>query len=169
MKALYTCLLLLALSFTNTKVLAQNELYNFDNRKDIQSITVNKKMFELISNVPIGAMNSSDQEYFDLIKKLDFLKVLSASQAKPKEELYRAISTLIISRDLTTLELGHASIANLHLYAPKDQTNPNDLRELLMYYQEPDKQELYILFIQGHFKISEIKNLAQKMNFPTPF
>jgi hypothetical protein len=57
-------------------IFAQAVFDKFDGQDDVTSIIVNKKMFELMSKVKVDASDKETQQYMNLIKKLDNLKVL---------------------------------------------------------------------------------------------
>jgi hypothetical protein len=57
---------------------AQAVFDKFDGQDDVTSIIVNKKMFEI--KVKVDASDKETQQYMNLIKKLDNLKVLLPAQ-----------------------------------------------------------------------------------------
>jgi hypothetical protein len=73
---------IIALVFTliTSPFFAQAVFDKFDGQDDVTSIIVNKKMFELMSKVKVDASDKETQQYMNLIKKLDNLKVLPAAQ-----------------------------------------------------------------------------------------
>ena len=65
--------------FSNT-FFAQSVFDKYENQEDVSAILVNKKMFSLLSNV--NANDKETQQYSNLIKKLDDLKVFVTSNNK---------------------------------------------------------------------------------------
>jgi hypothetical protein len=78
-------IIVFALVFLSNTFFAQSVFDKYENQEDINAIIVNKKMFSLLSNV-----NSNDketQQYINLIKKLDNLKVFITSSEKKSSAL----------------------------------------------------------------------------------
>ena len=64
----------------------QSAFDKFDGQDDVTSIIVNKKMFELMSKVKMDATDKQAQQYLNLIKKLDNLKVIFADYNRISSE-----------------------------------------------------------------------------------
>ena len=72
--------LILALVLVSNTLFAQSVFDKFDNQDDVTAIIVNKKMFSMLSKVDIKDKES--QQYVNLIKKLDNLKVFVTENNK---------------------------------------------------------------------------------------
>jgi len=69
----YSILFLFALLFSSNSF-AQDVFTKFEKDKNINSVIVNKKMFEMMANVKVETTNPEEKVYFDLIKKLNHLR-----------------------------------------------------------------------------------------------
>ncbi len=117
-------ILIIALVLVSNTLFAQSVFDKFDNQDDITTIIVNKKMFTMLSKV--DAKDKQSQQYINLIKKLDNLKVfvtandktvtvaIMCSESKP-EECHR---TKLIGEELKKLGI------NLnHITRTKNKSN----------------------------------------------
>ena len=77
---------LLVVLVSNT-FFAQGAFDKFDGQDDVVSIIVNKKMFELMSKVKMDASDKEAQQYLNLIKKLDNLKVFTTKSTRVENEM----------------------------------------------------------------------------------
>jgi hypothetical protein len=73
-------ILIIALVLVSNTLFAQTVFDKFDNQDDVTAIIVNKKMFSMLSKVDIKDKES--QQYVNLIKKLDNLKVFVTENSK---------------------------------------------------------------------------------------
>lgn len=73
-------ILIIALVLVSNTFFAQSVFDKFDNQDDITTVIVNKKMFTMLSKV--DAKDKQSQQYINLIKKLDNLKVFVTSNTK---------------------------------------------------------------------------------------
>lgn len=146
----------------NALVFAQSEFSDFEDHKDVNSVVINKKMFEMMGNVKIDASNAEDQAYFKLIKKLDLLKVFSTSNNTAIHmQLLEASEQFISKKGLQELT---NQVTNEH--STKFYTNPgaqtNAIKELLMINQ--DENQTSVMYLSGDFALEEITTLTNKMN-----
>jgi hypothetical protein len=151
-------ILVFSIFFLNSS--AQSAFDKYENKDGVGSILVNKKMFLLMANVKVDASDSETQQYLNLIKKLDDLKVFTTSSAaisidmKLTAENYRKTNSL--DEVLNENE-------GLKVWI-KTGNIENQLKELLMFSEESntDKQTI-LLSLKGIFTINEINILMKKM------
>src|SRR3970040_1667984 len=75
----------------------------FDGQDDVTSIVVNKKMFDLMSKVKVDASDKETQQYLNLIKKLDNLKVFTTKSTRVENEMKASADKYIKSAGLEEL------------------------------------------------------------------
>ena len=80
-------LLTMIFAFSSSAVFSQNSFDKFDGQDGVTSIIVNKKMFELMSKVKVDASDKETQQYLNLIKKLDNLKVFTTKSSRVEGEM----------------------------------------------------------------------------------
>ena len=61
---------------------AQSAFDKYDGQDGVTSILVNKKMFQMMASVKVDANDKETQQYLNLIKKLDNLKVITTTSSK---------------------------------------------------------------------------------------
>ena len=81
----------------------QSAFDKFDGQDDVTSIIVNKKMFELMSKVKMDATDKQAQQYLNLIKKLDNLKVFTTKSTRVENEMKTTTEKYIKSSGLEEL------------------------------------------------------------------
>ena len=65
----------IAFLMASTVSFAQGAFDKFEDKEGVASVIVNKKMFEMMSKVKVDAKDKEMQQYMNLLKKLDNLKV----------------------------------------------------------------------------------------------
>ena len=93
---------LCAVVFSAT-MFAQNAFDKFDGQDDVTSIIVNKKMFDLMGKVKMDASDKEAQQYLNLIKKLDNLKVFTTKSTRVENEMRAAANQYVKSANLEEL------------------------------------------------------------------
>ena len=80
-------IIILVFSLASSPFFAQSVFDKFDGQDDVTSIIVNKKMFELMSKVKVDVSDKQAQQYQNLIKKLDNLKVFTTTSTRVASEM----------------------------------------------------------------------------------
>ena len=80
-------ILIIALVLVSNTFFAQSVFDKFDNQDDITTVIVNKKMFQLMGSVKMDLKDKEAQQYLDLIKKLDNLKVFTTESQKTTADM----------------------------------------------------------------------------------
>ena len=146
---------------------AQNAFDKFEDKEGVETVIVNKKMFELMSKVKVDVKDKEAQQYMALLKKLDNLKVFMASNAKVSAEMKSSVSSYLKSNPLEELMRLSAEGKKVNIYV-KSGASENIVKELLMFIEDPsskDKQAI-VLSLTGNFNLDEISALTEKMNLP---
>src|SRR3970040_1355406 len=95
---------------------AQAAFDKFDGQDDVTSIVVNKKMFDLMSKGKVDASDKETQQYMNLIKKLDNLKVFATSSPRATGEMKSAADKYIKTAGLGELLGVHDSGTNIKIF-----------------------------------------------------
>lgn len=167
MKKVFTYILLFFLTTLSSKVVAQNELNELENRKEIQSISINKKMFEMITSVKIDLSNPTDKAYYELVKKLELLKVLSTTHSQSGKDLLIASDLIIKNQSLKQFNTTNNQSEKSETYIG-EQDNSSHITQLLLVSQNKEENKVVIMYISGNFSINELPSLTGKMNIPIP-
>jgi len=145
---------------------AQNILDKFDGEDDVTSIVVNKKMFELMSKLKVDASDKETQQYMNLIKKLDNLKVFTSSSSKVTSEMKSAADKYVKTAGLEELTSVNDSGNNIKILV-KSGANDSEIKELLMFIEPMNSANQTVLMsLTGSFDLDEISILTDKMRIP---
>lgn len=144
---------------------AQSGFEKFDGQDDVTSIVVNKKMFELMSKVKMDTSDKEAQQYMNLIKKLDNLKVFTTKNDKMEGEMKTAADKYIKTAGLEELMRVNDKGKNIKIMV-KSGTKDSQIRELLMFVEGGKGEDTVLMSLTGDFDINEISVLTDKMKIP---
>jgi len=143
----------------------QSAFDKFDGQDDVTSIIVNKKMFELMSKVKMDATDKQAQQYLNLIKKLDNLKVFTTKSTRVENEMKTTTEKYIKSSGLEELMRVNENGRNIKILV-KSGSNDSQVRELLMFIEGNKNQDTVLMSLTGDFDLNEISVLTDKMRIP---
>ena len=144
---------------------AQNAFDKFDGQDDVTSVIVNKKMFDLMSKVKVDASDKETQQYINLIKKLDYLKVFTTKNPKVEADMKATADKYIKTAGLEELMRINDSGKNIKIMV-KSGASDTQIRELLMYVEGAKNDDTVLLSLTGNFDLNEISVLTDKMQLP---
>lgn len=145
---------------------AQTTLDKYNGQENVASIVVNKKMFQMMSSVKTGAKDKETQQYLDLIKKLDELKVFSTTNAKITADMRLTVDKYWKPAGLTQLTQADDNGKTLKIWTKPSATN-GQIKELLMFNEDANKENPTVLIsLTGDFSLNEISVLIDKMKIP---
>ena len=140
---------------------AQAAFDKFDGQDDVTSIIVNKKMFELMSKVKVDASDKETQQYMNLIKKLDNLKVFTTSSTRATNDMRSAAEKYIRTAGLEELMRVNDSGKNIKILVKSGATD-SQIKELLMFIEGGSKSdETVLMSLTGNFDLNEISILNE--------
>lgn len=144
---------------------AQSAFDKFDGKEEVTSIVVNKKMFELMSKVKMDASDKEAQQYMNLIKKLDNLKVFTTKNSAVEGEMKVAADKYIKSAGLEELMRINDKGKNVKIMV-KSGAKDTQIRELFMFVEGGRGEDTVLLSLTGDFDLNEISVLTDKMKIP---
>lgn len=145
-----------------TLFFAQAAFDKYDGQDDVTSVIVNKKMFQMMGNVK----NKESQEYLNLIKKLDNLKVFTTESAKMTADMKGTAEKYIKSAGLEELMRVNKQGQNVKILVKSGATE-TQVRELLMFIEGSGKgNETVLMSLTGDFDLNDISMLTEKMKLP---
>jgi len=147
-----------------TMFYAQTAFTKFEDKTDISSVIVNKKMFQLMGQMKMDPKDKDAQQYLNLVKKLDNLKVFTTSSAKYASEMKTTVDGYLKTNPLDELMRINKNGSNVKIYIKQGAT-PTQLKELLMFI-DGNKTETVIVSLTGSFDMNDISVLTDKMNLP---
>lgn len=133
----------------------------FDGQEGVTSVIVNKKMFQMMGNVK----NNETQDYLNLIKKLDNLKVFTTTLPKYASDMKAAADKYIKSANLEELMRINDKGQNIRIMVKTGSTETR-VRELLMFIDGVKGGQTVLMSLTGDFDLNDISMLTEKMNLP---
>lgn len=134
----------------------------YEDREDVTSVIVNKKMFEMMGKVK----NNESQQYLNLIKKLDNLRVFTTENAKTAADMKATANAHIKSTGLEELMRVNDKGQNIKIMVKTGSTETK-VKELLMFIEGTGKgNETVLMSLTGEFDLNDISMLTEKMNLP---
>lgn len=159
-------IIVLIMAIAPALTFAQSAAFDkFDGRDGVTSVVVNKKMFQLMGNVKADKTDKNMQQYLDLIKKLDMLKVFTTTNSKAVADMKATVSGYLKANPLEELMRINDSGRNIKIYV-KSGAKESQVRELLMFMEGGGKDDTVLMSLTGNFDLSEISILTDKMNLP---
>jgi alpha-acetolactate decarboxylase len=159
--------LVIAFLWVSTVSFAQAAFDKFDDKEGVTSVVVTKKMFEMMSKVKVDAKDKDTQQYLNLLKKLENLRVFSTANAKVGADMKATVNNYLKSNPLEELMRVTDEGKNVKVYI-KSGANENIVKELLMFVEGANLKDAntIILSLIGNFSLDEISMLTEKMNLP---
>jgi hypothetical protein len=159
-------LLTIALLLIGTPFFAQSAFDKFEGQDDVTALIVNRKMFELMSKVKVDISDKQAQQYMNLIKKLDNLRVFTTASTKATNELKAAADKYVKSTGLEELMRVNDNGKNIKILV-KSGGSDSQIKELLMFIEGSSKTDQTVLMsLTGDFDLNEISILTDKMKIP---
>jgi vacuolar-type H+-ATPase catalytic subunit A/Vma1 len=159
-------ILLIVLFLVSNTFLAQSAFDKYDGQEDVTSIVVNKKMFQMMGNVKVDANDKETQQYLDLMKKLDSLKVFTTTSTKVSAEMKLSAEKYIKTAGLEELMRINDGGKNIRILVKSGETE-SQVKELLMFIEGANPEnETVLMSLLGDFSLNEISILTDKMRIP---
>lgn len=146
---------------------AQGAFDKFEDKDGVSSVIVNKKMFEMMSKVKVDSKDKDTQQYLNLLKKLELLKVYTTSNAKVATDMRATVASYLKSNPMQELMRMNNDGKNVKIYM-KSGANGNIVKELLMFIEGANMKDAntIVLSLTGNFSLDEISMLTEKMKLP---
>jgi len=143
---------------------AQTVFDKFDGQDNIATVIVNKKMFTLLSKMEVK--DKETQQYVNLIKKLDNLRVFVTQNQSKADEMRAASEKYIKSASLEELMRITEKGKSVKIFVKSGSTD-SQVKELLMFVDGAGpKDESVLMSLTGDFDLNELSVLTDKMNLP---
>ena len=156
-------ILALVAILSTTTIFAQSVFDKFDGPEEITTVIVNKKMFALLSKMKVE--DKETQQYVNLIKKLDNLKVFVTTSDKRTDEMKATADKYIKTSALEELMRINEKGKSIKIYVKSGATD-SQVKELLMFIEGSGKEETVLMSLTGDFDLNELSVLTDKMKLP---
>lgn len=148
---------------TNVVFAQQNLFDKFDGQDDVTAVIVNKKMFSLLSKMDVK--DNETQQYVNLIKKLDNLKVFVTANPKKAQEMKAVADKYLKTASLEELMRINEKGKSVKIFV-KSGASDMQVKELLMFIDGTGKEENVLMSLTGDFDLNELSVLTDKMKLP---
>ena len=139
---------------------AQSQFNKFEDIDGVTSVIVNQKAFALMSK--IGA--ESDEEYLDLIKNIETLKVFPTEDAAVAKQMQFEAQKYLKNANLEELMRVKDGDDNVKIYV-REGSNDNFVKELFMFVND-SSEETVIISLTGNIDLRQVSKLTDKMDIP---
>lgn len=153
----------IALFLVSNGIFAQTVFDKFDNDEEIQAVIVSKKMFSMLSKV--DTKDKESQQYVNLIKKLDNLKVFVTNNSKKAADMKVTADKYLKTAGLEELMRITEKGKSVKIYVKSGATD-SQVKELLMFIEGSGKEETVLMSLTGNFDLDELSALTDKMKLP---
>lgn len=159
-KTILTFALLLA---TNIFFGQQSLFDKFEDQDKITAVVVNQKMFQLMSKMKVE--DKETQQYVNLIKKLDNLKVFVTDNSAKAVEMKATADKYLKSANLDELMRVNQGGKSVKIFV-RSGGKDTQVKELFMFVEGAPKEQTVLLSLTGDFDLNDISVLTDKMNLP---
>lgn len=118
-----------------------------------------------MSKVKVDASDKETQQYMNLIKKLDNLKVFTTKSTRVENEMRVTAEKYIKTAGLEELMRVNDSGKNIKILVKSGATD-SKIRELLMFIEGAKNDNTVLMSLTGDFDLNEISILTDKMRIP---
>jgi len=158
--------LTLVLALMPALFFGQTAFDKYDGQEGVTSVIISKKMFEMMSNIKTDLKDKEAQQYLNLIKKLENLKVFVTSNPKVTSDMKLTSSKYLKSASLEELMRINDQGKNIKIYV-KSGNSSSKVKELLMFIEGGTaKDDTVLMSLKGDFDLNELSVLTDKMNLP---
>ena len=142
---------------------AQSQFDKFEDIEGVTSVIVNQKAFSLMSKIG----SESDDEYLNLIKNIQSLKVFATESAEVAVQMETAVKTYLKSANLEELMRVKDGDSNVTIYV-KEGKSEDFVKELFMFVKDSKNtsKESVIISLTGDIDLNQIAKLTEKMDLP---
>ncbi|MCA0931838.1 DUF4252 domain-containing protein [Lutimonas saemankumensis] len=142
---------------------AQSQFDKFEDIEGVTSVVVTQKAFSLMSKIG----QDSDEEYMDLIKNINSLKVYATESSEVAKQMESAAKSYLKSANLEELMRVKDEGSNVTIYV-KEGKSEDFVKELFMFVKDSDStsKESVIISLTGDIDLNQIAKLTDKMDLP---
>ncbi|RRJ92481.1 DUF4252 domain-containing protein [Flavobacterium macacae] len=156
-------LAILVLTLMPSLFFGQTAFDKYDGEEGVTAVVIGKKMFEMMGNVKSN--DKEAQQYMNLVKKLESLKVFVTSSPKITADMKVTSAKYLKTAALEELMRVNDGGKNIKIYV-KSGASSTKVKELLMFIEGGGKDETVLMSLTGNFDLNEISMLTDKMNIP---
>ncbi len=169
MKKYITIIVLTLLPFAG---ISQSLFDKYEDLDEVTAVVVSKSMFNLLSKIDVEVDDKEAQDFMDIAKTVNSLKVFTTEDAKIAADMSASVNTYLRTASLEELMRVKDKEANIKFYI-KSGKDDDHVSELLMFVTgikganiDGRKIETVLLSLTGDIDLNKINSLTKKMNLP---
>lgn len=136
----------------------------FEDVDGIQSISLNKEMFEMVKSFDSSSTDEKTKGYMDLAGQLDNLKVYTTKEKKYKKQIKEAVSGYLKQNPLQELMSITDKGNRIKIYVK--QGGDSIIKEGLVFVDNDDsKEDAVLLSFTGNLNLDDVKDLKNFKGF----
>jgi Domain of unknown function (DUF4252) len=143
----------------------QSVFDKYDGKEEVSVVTINKKIFDLMSKVKMDTSDKDTQLYLNLIKRLDNLKTVTTQNSRIENDMIITVEKHQKTNGLEELLNSIEEGKKIKLFVKSGATG-NQLKELLIFIEGDKQNETILLSLTGDFSLNELSVLTDKMKIP---
>ena len=168
--------LLILLFIFPVVVSGQSVFEKYQNSREVISISINPKMFQLLGAMSLSSSDPEDRALIDMIKGITSFRALITDKELISNEINLWVKKEAIDKNLNLMVSLQELNTDLSVYVKEDDSEEK-LKSLLMFSKGvlnsvPEAQtngkkiEAVVLLIEGDIEIDKIAKLISKMDLP---
>ena len=157
-------------------VSGQSVFEKYKNSREVISISINPKMFQLLGAMSLSSSDPEDRALIDMIKGITSFRALITDKELISNDINLWVKQEAIDKNLNLMVSLQELNTDLSVYV-KDDDSEVKLKSLLMFSNGvfnsvPEAQtkgkkiEAVVLLIEGNIEIDKIAKLISKMDLP---
>jgi hypothetical protein len=157
-------------------LMSQSIFEKYQNNKEVTSINISPKMFQLLGSMSINTGDSEADALIDMINGITHFKALITGTELISDEINQWVEKEANTQGLDLMVSLREFNTDLSVYV-KEGENEGELKSLLMFSKGisnavPDAQlngnniEAVVLLIKGKIELDKVSKLVNKMNLP---
>lgn len=154
--------------------ISQSLFDKYEDLDNVSAVVVNRSMFNLLSKIDVEVDDPEAQDFMDIAKSLNNLKVFITEDRSVASDMKIAVDKYLKSTKLEELMRVKDKDANVKFYirSGKDDDHVSELLMFVTGMQNADidvngrKIETVLLSLTGDIDLNKIGSLTKKMNLP---
>lgn len=148
---------------STTLIFAQSVFDKFEDYDKVSSVIINQKTFKLMGDIG----EESDEEYLNLIKNINSLKVFATEDPKIAADMETAVAGYLKTAKLSELMRMTDKGNNVKIYV-KEGKDDKHVKELFMFVKAKGdgNDQSVILSLTGDIDLNQISKLTKEMDLP---
>lgn len=136
----------------------------FEDIDGIQSLTISKDMFDMVSTMKVSTDSEKSKTAMDLIKGMDYLKVFSTSERKYRKEIKAAVTDYLKLNRLEQLMSFTDKNTKIKVYV-NNGGDASIIKEGLVFIEDEDDKGVVLLSFTGNINLKDAEKLKDLKDF----